>query len=70
YSTQQTLEEKIENPYEVLKKIDNITSKDILKVAKKYLIDRTINLAVIGDFGADKKTENANRQRFEKLLKL
>ena len=70
YSTQQTLEEKIENPDEVLKKIDKITAKDILKVAKKYLIDRTINLAVIGDFGADKKTENANRQRFEKLLKL
>lgn len=68
YSTQQVLEEKIENPDEVLRKIDKITVKDVLKVAKKYLIGTTINLAVIGDFGPNKKTETANRQRFEKLL--
>ncbi|MBI2032824.1 MAG: hypothetical protein HYT09_04245, partial [Candidatus Levybacteria bacterium] len=44
------------------KKIDRVKVEDVLEVAKKYLIESTLNLAVIGNF--------PNRQKFEKLLKL
>ena len=70
YSMQHVLQNNIKNPDEALKKIDSITVEDIQKVAKKYFTEKGLNLAVIGNFGKDKKTENANRQRFEKLLKL
>lgn len=70
YATQQVLEKEIDNPESVLKKIDAVTTDDILRVSKKYLIDKTLNFAVIGNFGKDKKTEEANKLKFEKLLKL
>lgn len=70
YATQQLLEKEIDNPDDIIKKIDNVTVEDIMEVAKKYLTEETLNFAVIGNFGKDKKTENANRQKFEKLLKL
>lgn len=62
YSTQDILEKEIKNPDEVLKKVDRVTEKEIMTVARKYLLGSGLNLAVIGDF-SDKK-------RFEKLLKL
>ena len=70
YATQEILEDKIENPDEMIKKVDAVTASDILKVAKKYLVGQTLNLAMIGDFGVNKKVELGNKQRFEKLLKL
>lgn len=70
YSTQDVLEEKIDNPDDALSKIDKIKIADVEKVAKKYLKGRGLSLAVIGDFAKDKKTENINKQRFEKLLSL
>lgn len=70
YATQQILEKKIDNPDEILKKIDAVSEKDILRVAKKYLIGKTLNFAVIGNFGANKKAENTNKEKFEKLLVL
>ncbi len=60
YSTQDILEEKILNPDEILKKIDKVTEAQVMKVAKKYLIDKTLNLALIGDF--------TSKVKFEKLL--
>lgn len=70
YATQQTLENNIDNPETVLKKIDQVSVDDILRVSKKYLVYKTLNFAVIGNLGKDKKTETANRQKFVKLLKL
>jgi len=62
YATQEVLEKEIKNPDELLKKIDAVTEKDIMRVAKKYLKNDGLNLALIGNFN--------NGQRFEKLLKL
>ena len=62
YATQTVLREEVLNPDQVLKKIDRVTERDVMKVAKKYLSDKTLNLAMIGDF-KDKK-------KFERLLKL
>lgn len=70
YATQQILEKEIRNPDETLKNIDKVTIKDVERVAKKYLSKKTLNFAVIGNFGKTKKDENDNRQKFEKLLKL
>lgn len=70
YVTQQILEKEIDNPDDVLRKIDEVTEKDIMRVARKYLTGKTLNFAVIGNFAENKKAENANRQRFEKLLRL
>lgn len=60
YAAQELLERKIENPDEVLAKIDSITGEDVEKVARKYLVRKNLNLAVIGNF--------EDGQRFEKLL--
>lgn len=70
YATQQILENEIKNPDETLKRIDEVAIKDVEKVAKKYLVEKTLNFAVIGNFGGTKIKENDNRQKFEKLLKL
>ena len=62
YATQDILEKKILNPNELLKKIDKVTEGEIMTVAKKYLRDNGLNLALIGDFN--------NKEQFEKLLSL
>lgn len=62
YGTQEMLEDGIDDPAQYLKKIDGISIHDVLAVAEKYLINSTLNLAVIGNF--------EDGQRFEKLLKL
>lgn len=60
YAAQELLENKIDNPIEVLKKIDAVTEEQIKNVAQKYL-NLPLNLAIIGDFKESGK--------FEKLLK-
>lgn len=60
YASQELLEEKLENPAEALLQIDAVTLEEVNAVAKKYLIPKTLSLAVIGNFD--------DRQRFEKLL--
>jgi len=70
YATQQILENEMKNPDEILKKISDVTIEDVMNVARKYLTDKTFNFAVIGNFAKDTATEKANRQKFEKLLKL
>lgn len=62
YATQELLEDKITDPSEILKKIDRVTEQEIMRVATKYIFEKGLNLAVIGNFD--------NRQRFEKLLRL
>ena len=62
YAVQEMLEENIENPTEFIKKIDKVTADEVFITAKRYLIESTLNLAVIGNFD--------DGQRFEKLLQL
>ena len=62
YATQDILEKEILNPDELLKKIDKVTEEEVMFVAKKYLRDKGLNLALIGDF--------SHKEQFEKLLKL
>ncbi|MBI2074675.1 MAG: insulinase family protein [Candidatus Levybacteria bacterium] len=62
YASQELLEKEIDNPDEVIAKIENVTADQVARVAKTYIVNNTLNLAVIGDF--------EDRQRFEKLLSL
>jgi predicted Zn-dependent peptidase len=70
YATQQILEKEMKNPDEVLSQINEVTEKEVMDAARKYLTDKTFNFAVIGNFAKDKATEKANRKKFEALLKL
>lgn len=58
YAVQELLEKKIDNPDEVLDKIDKVTLEDIERVAKKYLVSKTLNLAIIGNITDGQKFEN------------
>ncbi len=62
YAHQELLERRVENPDEIIKKIDKITLDDVNRVAKKYLVHKSLNLAVIGNFDSG--------QKFKKLLDL
>jgi len=61
FAQAELLDKKIETPEELIAKIDAVAMDDVQKVAKKYLKEDQLNLAVIGNF--------TNRQRFEKLLR-
>lgn len=60
YASQLILEKKLENPTEVIAKIEAVTPEQVASVAKKYLKVEGLSLAVIGDF--------SEPSRFEKLL--
>lgn len=62
YAHQELLEKNLFTPSEVNQKVDAVTLDDIEKVAKKYLVNETLNLAVIGNID--------NGQSLESLLKL
>ncbi len=67
YATQELLEKEIDNPAEVLSKIDKVTVDDVMDVAKKYFSSAGLNLAIIGNFDP---SASSGKKRFEKLLKL
>lgn len=62
YAHQELLEEKIENPDDVITQIDNVTKEDIEAVGKEFFNEQTLNLALIGNF--------TDGQKLESLLKL
>ncbi|MCL6096348.1 MAG: insulinase family protein [Patescibacteria group bacterium] len=62
YSQAELLEEKIENPEEIMAKIDKVTVSDVEKAAEKYFKENSMNLAVIGNFSGG--------QKFQELLHL
>jgi predicted Zn-dependent peptidase len=61
YGSQDLLEKEIENPDQVLAKIDGVTGDDVERVAQKYLKPEGFNLAIIGNF--------EDGDHFEALLK-
>lgn len=62
YASQELLEEKIENPEEVLAKVDGVTLDQVDRVGEKYFVNTGLNLAVIGKF--------EDGQKFKDLLHL
>ena len=48
YTNQELLEDKILSPEEIFKKIDSVTGKDILRVAKDIFKFNKLNLAMVG----------------------
>jgi predicted Zn-dependent peptidase len=61
YAGAELLEKRIEDPDEIINKLEKVTLEEVEEVAKKYIRESTLNLAIIGNFD--------NRHRFEKLLK-
>ncbi len=61
YATQEILENKIENPKEIMEKIEGVTMVDVERVAKQYLDKKLLSLAIIGNF--------EDTSHFENLLK-
>jgi len=62
YASWEVLEKRIQTLDEAMKEIDAVTIEQIESVAKKYFVEKGLNLAVIGNFSSG--------QEFEKLLKL
>jgi len=62
YGHQELLEPKIENPDEILAKLDKVTKEEVEQVGREFFIQDTLNLALIGNF--------EDRQKLESLLKL
>ena len=60
FALQELLKQKIETPEQYLKKIKQVTARDIQKVAEDLLKSQSLNLAIIGP--------HKNRQKIEKLL--
>ncbi len=62
YGHQELLEEHIDNPDELIGIIDKISIEEIEAVGKEFFVDKTLNLALIGNY--------PDRQKLESLLKL
>lgn len=62
YGHQELLEDKIENPAEIIAQIENVTKEEVEAVGREFFLTDTLNLALIGDF--------EDRQRLEELLRL
>lgn len=70
YAHQELLEEKIENPDEVITEIEKVTTEDVVSVGKEFFKEATLNLAVIGNFTSSANSGIGDGQNFESLLKL
>jgi predicted Zn-dependent peptidase len=62
YAHQELLEEKIENPSDVIEQIEKVTLEDVESVGKEFFKEETLNFALIGNF--------SDGQKVESLLKL
>lgn len=62
YGSQELLEKVIDNPPDVITKIEKVTADEISEVSKKFFTEKNLNLAVIGNF--------TDGQKLEKLLRL
>jgi predicted Zn-dependent peptidase len=62
YANQELLEDAIENPDEVLAKIDKVTHDEVIASGKEFFVNEGLNLALIGNF--------KEKSKLESLLKL
>ncbi len=70
YAVQELLEERIENPDEVIAKIDKVTSEDVQAVGQEFFKNQGLNLALIGKLSPSAGSGQLDRQKLESLLKL
>jgi predicted Zn-dependent peptidase len=70
YAAQELLEKKIDDPDEIMKKIDAVTVEQVKNVAKKYFVEKGLSMAIIGNFPSASSEQVTSGQSFEKLLKL
>ncbi len=70
YAHQELLENEIENPDQVLAEIDKVTKEDVEAVGKEFITEKTLNLALIGNFDPSAGSGQDARQTLESLLKL
>lgn len=62
YAHQELLEDKVENPDEILAQLEAVTQEDVESVGKEFFVNEGLNLALIGNF--------EDRQKVEALLEL
>ncbi len=62
YGVQELTEDKIEDPNEVMDRIERVTIEDVESVGREFFNNEGLNLALIGKF--------EDRQKLEELLKL
>jgi predicted Zn-dependent peptidase len=62
YAHQELLEDKIENPDDVIARIEAVTKDDVESVGKEFFKENTLNFAMVGNF--------PDGQKLESLLKL
>jgi len=62
YAHQELLEDKIENPSDVVAQIESVTKDDVIAVGKEFFKENSLNFALIGNF--------PDGQKLESLLKL
>jgi predicted Zn-dependent peptidase len=62
YAHQELLEDKVENPDEILAQLEAVTKEDVENVGKEFFKNEGLNLALIGNF--------EDRQKIDELLKL
>jgi predicted Zn-dependent peptidase len=62
YAHEELLEKSVENPAEIVARIDAVTKEQVEEVGKEFFVEKGLNLALIGNF--------EDRQKLEALLKL
>lgn len=50
YGNKKLLEEKVESPEEIVKKIESVTKDEVIALAKQIFIPQKLNVAIIGPF--------------------
>ncbi len=58
YAHQELTEKNIDNPDDVLKKIEAVTKDQVDEVGKKYFVNQGLNLALIGNYSDRQKLES------------
>lgn len=58
FAQEEILETHVDTPEEVIKKIDAVDLDQVQGVATKYLVNDTLNMAIIGNFESGEKFEN------------
>jgi len=62
FGAQEIFKEKIKTPKELEKEIEKITASDISKVAKKIIVNKNLNMAIVGKY--------KDESRFKNILKV
>jgi len=62
FGAQEIFKQEIKTPKEIEKEIEKITAADIAKVAKQIIVNKNLNLAIVGKY--------KDEERFKKILKV